>query len=434
MEPKSSAWRAIGPGVLYAGAAIGVSHLVQSTRAGALYGLSLVAVVVLAHVFKYPAMRVGPQYAAATGASLVVGYRRRGRWALALFAILTLGTMFIIQAAVTFITASLVRLGAGSLGLPTNTWWMSTWFVALGLLTLCAGLLAIGGYRWLDRCLKALMVAMVVVTLLAAATQVPVLFNEGVPILPDLSAWGVAEIAFVAVLVGWMPAPLDIAAWQSIWSLERDLVIRRRCSRRESRLDFHVGYALCVVTALAFLVLGAGVMHTRGVTPANGSIGFVAQIVSLYTDAIGEWVRPIVLLGALAIMLSTTITVLDAIPRTLVAIGHAARATEPPPRSRLKYWIALVVLGAGAQGVICYTLFRDAGAWRWLIDLATTLAFLSTPLLAWLNHLAWTGREVPPEHRPGTSMRVFSWVCIGVWLVFAGVWVVYAWPWSGGTT
>ena len=32
----------LGPGLLFAGAAIGVSHLVQSTRAGADFGLGLI--------------------------------------------------------------------------------------------------------------------------------------------------------------------------------------------------------------------------------------------------------------------------------------------------------------------------------------------------------------------------------------------------------
>ena len=97
-------WKAFGPGLLWAGAAIGVSHLVQSTRAGANYGFALVGLVLVALVFKYPAFSFGPRYAAATGTSLLEGYRRRGVWALVVYAILTLGTMFTIQAAVTFVT------------------------------------------------------------------------------------------------------------------------------------------------------------------------------------------------------------------------------------------------------------------------------------------------------------------------------------------
>ncbi len=44
--------QAVGPGILFAGAAIGVSHLVQATRAGAAYGFDLVWAVVLALLFK----------------------------------------------------------------------------------------------------------------------------------------------------------------------------------------------------------------------------------------------------------------------------------------------------------------------------------------------------------------------------------------------
>ena len=37
----------LGPGLLFAAAAVGTSHLVQSTRAGAAYGLTLGILVIL---------------------------------------------------------------------------------------------------------------------------------------------------------------------------------------------------------------------------------------------------------------------------------------------------------------------------------------------------------------------------------------------------
>ena len=55
MSPRSLV-AILGPGVLYAAAAVGVSHLVQATRAGADYGLGLLAVVVLTCILKYPAI------------------------------------------------------------------------------------------------------------------------------------------------------------------------------------------------------------------------------------------------------------------------------------------------------------------------------------------------------------------------------------------
>ena len=70
---------AFGPGLLWAATAIGVSHLVQSTRAGASAGFGLAGVILIALVLKYPFFEYGPRYAAATGHSLIEGYARIGR-------------------------------------------------------------------------------------------------------------------------------------------------------------------------------------------------------------------------------------------------------------------------------------------------------------------------------------------------------------------
>lgn len=46
--------RALGPGILLASAAVGGSHLIASTQAGALYGWQLAVIIVLVNVLKYP--------------------------------------------------------------------------------------------------------------------------------------------------------------------------------------------------------------------------------------------------------------------------------------------------------------------------------------------------------------------------------------------
>ena len=63
--------RALGPGILFAGACIGVSHLVQSTRAGAGYGFELLWAVALVLIFKYPFFQYAHRYTAVTGESLL---------------------------------------------------------------------------------------------------------------------------------------------------------------------------------------------------------------------------------------------------------------------------------------------------------------------------------------------------------------------------
>ena len=68
----------LGPGLLYAGAAFGVSHLVQSTRTGAEYGLFMIIAVVLANLLKYPFFKAGPLYAATHKESLLEGFHATG--------------------------------------------------------------------------------------------------------------------------------------------------------------------------------------------------------------------------------------------------------------------------------------------------------------------------------------------------------------------
>ena len=97
----------LGPGLLFAGAAIGVSHLVQSTRAGADFGWGLIWALLLVNIFKYPFFQYGPRYAMATGESLLDGYYKVGKIFLIIYFVLNLATMFTIQTAVTIVTAGL---------------------------------------------------------------------------------------------------------------------------------------------------------------------------------------------------------------------------------------------------------------------------------------------------------------------------------------
>jgi len=418
--------RALGPGILFAGAAIGVSHLVQSTRAGALHGLSLLLFVILAHAMKLPAMVFGPRYAAATGVSLLQAYRDQGRHALGAFALITFGTMFTIQAVVTLVTAAIIKTVVLDPALPFDT---PIWAASIGLLLLCAALIAAGGFKWLDRTLKALMVVLACSTLLAAALELTRLDLAGLsvlPVIPEDPTTRTAYILFVVALVGWMPAPLDISVWHSIWTIARRDQTRHAPSRRECEIDFGVGYALCVLLAACFVVLGAGTLHARGVEPAASGPAFAAQLIDLYTNAIGPWVRPVIAACAVAVMLSTTLTVLDALPRTAVQLVARFR-TDADPGAHADitrtpaYWFTLALIIAGAMLIIA-TRGTGAGFQR-LVDLATTLSFLGTPVIAWFNHRAIRAPAVPEPDHPGRLMTIWSLAGVAFWAAFAAIYL-----------
>ena len=131
-------FRKLGPGLLFAGAAIGVSHLVQSTRAGADFGFGLIWALILINLVKYPFFQFGPRYALATGESLLEGYKRMGRGVLITYYVLNLGTMFTIQAAVTAVTAG---IAAQLLGIDSSAW------VSVTVAIVCFLVLLRGTYR-----------------------------------------------------------------------------------------------------------------------------------------------------------------------------------------------------------------------------------------------------------------------------------------------
>ena len=99
--------KTIGPGIIYAGAAIGVSHLVQSTRAGALYGFEIIWAIILINIFKYPFFEYAYRYTAATGESVLDGYRKLGSWAIWSFFGLSIFTAIFTYAAVALVTSGL---------------------------------------------------------------------------------------------------------------------------------------------------------------------------------------------------------------------------------------------------------------------------------------------------------------------------------------
>ncbi len=416
---NQSGWlRALGPGVLFTGAAVGVSHLVQSTRAGAVYGFALVGLVIVAHLTKYPAFRFGPLYAAATGRSMLQGYRRQGRWALALYAVLTVGTMFTVQAGVTIVTAG---LAIALFGLPFDVT-----VVSGALVLLCVALVLSGGYRALDGVAKAIVGVLAVCTLAATALVLPRVGWAGSVWLP--TRFEAADVAFMVALVGWMPSAIDVSVWQSLWTVARARQTGAAPTDAESSLDFHIGYVSTAALALCFVVLGAGVMHGPDVSIAAGAGAFAAQIIDLYAAALGDWSRPVIGGAAFATMLSTTLTVVDGFPRAISVLAERFTADEPEAETRARERTPVYLATLGALGVGSLLLIaRFRGAMPPLLDLAATLSFLSAPLLSWLNHRAVTSDDVPPARRPGRGLLAASWVCVAFQGAFAiaylGLWV-----------
>jgi len=411
--------KTLGPGLLFAGAAVGVSHFVQSTRAGAVFGLGLLLIIIAANVIKYPAFSFGPRYAAATGTSLLEGYRRQGTWALVVYALVTLATMFTVQAAVTLVTAAILAALLDAKMSPDNLWWIS-----LALMAFCAALLGVGKYRWLDRIIKVVVPALTILTVIATVLVIPRIKWSSMAVVPSSADWKL-HLMFIAPLVGWMPSAIDISVWHSLWTLAKRNDADHAPSIRESLLDFKIGYIGTACLAVCFLLLGAGVLHGSGKPAPAGAVGFAVTVLNLYTETLGEWSRYLIGGCAVMVMFSTTLTVVDGFPRALSALAARFQRPEEPGEdvvakpNPLLYWLFAGIIAIGSLIILKYYLKR----FKELVDLATTISFFTAPVLAYLNHRAVTSPEIPADHRPSPGMITFSLACIGLLSLLAAWWL-----------
>lgn len=404
----------IGPGLLWAGAAVGVSHLVQSTRAGANFGFELVAVLIFANIIKYPFFEFAPRYASSTGNSLIVGYKKLGRWAVILFALLSIATMFTIQAAVTMVTAGLF---ANIFGLQLNNLIVSA--IILGITVL---ILFFGKFKTLDIFIKFIIVTLAISTIIAVSSALNLGFHPKEEFLNPFD-WGkMTHIMFLFAFVGWMPAPIDVAVWHSLWAVAKKKDTGYLPSLKESLLDFKIGYFGTAFLALGFLTLGALLMYGSGEQLSLKAGAFAGQLIKLYTTSIGQWAYPVIALAAFTTMFSTTLTCLDAYPRVL---KPSTEFIFPKIKNtKLSSWLSniwLIILLIGT--LLLIGIFTSSMGF--MVDLATTISFVIAPVFAILNYKVVTGKQMPDSGKPPRWLRLYALIGIVFLSVFSVAFVVW---------
>ena len=388
----------LGPGLLFAGAAIGVSHLVQSTRAGADFGFGLLWALLISIILKYPFFQYGSRFALATKMSLLDGYYKLGKVYLLIFFIISIGTIFTIQTAVTIVTASLATT---ILGDSQNLVILSTLIILL-----CFLILLFGNYKFLDNLIKIIILALTASTLIALL--VALIKNSNSFNFSQVFPYK-TSIIFLAALIGWMPAPLDISVWQSLWIIEKRK--SNTISFDEGIFDFNVGYFGTFILGICFLSLGALVMFGSSVGFSDVGSIFAGQFIELYTSTLGESVYPIIVIAAFTTMFSTTLTTLDASPRSM----YKSSQLLFPKTNLLDYKFWLIVLSIGTICIFSF-LLDEMGT---LVQIATVLSFITAPFYAYLNLKLVTSNLMPSKHRPSKTLINFSYVGLAFLTLFA---------------
>ena len=402
--------KSLGPGIILAGACIGGSHLMSSTTAGAKFGFSLIGLILLTNLFKYPFLFVGTRFTAVTGLSLLEGFKARNRFYLPLYLIVSLITGTFTIAAVSFVTGLLLT----NVPLLQNFPPMD---LSIGVLVISGLILLLGHYKALDRISKILVMVLVFFTTIAFLSLLN--SNSLNPVDIDLfnsepSPWTLANLSFLIPLMGWMPGPVELCVWPSLWMFSRSREVKYVATQKEAEFDFNLGYLITVVTAILFLSLGAFTMYQKGEGMLTGSgISFAQNLIRLYTESLGTWAKWIIIPASVAAMFSTTLTCLDAYPRSISAVqgllqnkdrGIAFTISE---KKRFRVWMVLHIFASLTALLIA----KSGGVTvKDFVFGAMTGSFLTAPLFAWMAMDTMNSHLVDKKYQYGPFMKSLSWI------------------------
>lgn len=405
----------LGPGIVWAATSIGVSHIVQSTRAGADYGFALIGFILLAHVVKYPFFLFGPKYTGLTGKSLLDGYKSLGNFAFYLFLALTLITMFFVLAGVTIVTAAMaMHLFDGGLSL-------SSWSAVLLLIVI--SVLLLGHYKALNSLLKWMMLLLAVCSVFAwfiVLGKVGLTPSTNVPVV-ELTAG--ATIAFIVALVGWMPTSIEVSVWHSLWTLSRLNSTNQKPSSKAAKavcLDFNIGYGTSLILALIFVSLGASLMFGQGVSFANSAAAFAAQLIGIYTQALGDWSWLLMASITFIALCSTTFAVADGFPQVWKRAYTLVDSKCSERKANSIYVAVLFIMALGSWWIIS----DFSSGIKQLLDFVTTVSFVSAPIYAWLNYKVMQNADIDAQQKPKGLFKVYTLISLTLLTSFS---LFYLW-------
>ncbi|MFM1668941.1 NRAMP family divalent metal transporter [Streptococcus mutans] len=381
-EEERSTWKskfkAMGPGILMASAAVGGSHIVSSTQAGAIYGWQLAIIVLLVNLFKYPFFRFGSQYTLQNNKSLIEGYKEKGKFYLWVFFIMNIFSAVVNTAAVGILAAAILY------NIFSNGFGLSISQLTTALIIVTLAMLLIGGYRFLDGLSKWVMTALTLATTLAVVIA---LFKhrEYAPDFTAPSPWQLTALPFIVSLMGWMPAPIEISAINSMWTVEKRKTAK--VSLTDGIFDFNVGYIGTAVLAFIFLALGALIQFGSGQQVKSASAAYIAQFINMYESSFGAWSRLLIAFIAFLCIFGTTITVIDGYSRANNETMRLLFGRKEASQKALNVWMVFTSI----IGIIIVLLF--AGDVATLMRFAMIASFLTTPVYAYLNYSLVNNKE-----------------------------------------
>src|SRR5688572_28535254 len=305
--------RQLGPGLIISAVIVGSGELIVTPKLGAAEGFHLLWFIILGCFIKvFVQIELG-RFAVSKGLTtleamnLMPGPRFKVSWLLWLWLLMYIALIFQVAGMIGGL-ASVFSLAK----VPLSQ-------TILAILTggSCAILLVFGRYRLVEVLSTALVVIFTFATLVAlgAVQSTPYAISgaqiaEGLKFhLPDKFTTAFAAFGIIGVgaseLIYYPYWCLEKGYAKSVGAFEDSptWIERAKGWLRIMKIDAWVSFAIYTTATIAFYLLGASVLHAKGLVVADNQM--IATLSYMYRDTFGEWSYWLFLVGAFAVLYST---------------------------------------------------------------------------------------------------------------------------------
>ena len=281
-------------------------------------------------------------------------------------------------------------------------------------------ILFFGNYSLLDSLIKVLSVILLVtvsVAFIAVMIKGPAEQAADFTTPPLMKGAG---LALLVSLVGWMPAGMEASTMNSIWVVEKMKSTQYHPTLKEGLFDFNLGFIFTTVLALMFLTIGAYTVYGTGQLLDGNATQFSQKLLEIFTTNLGPWSYWVIAIAAFGTIYGTLITVMDAFTRSFVITIAELRSklnTQSNSKNAINrhYRILLPILGLGS-----FLLFYfSATSMIKILEFATIIGFLTSPVIAFLNLRAIKSDAVADELQPKAAMTLLAYIGLAATVLFA---------------